>query len=490
MKMYCYKIEDKQVSAFSYDNFIKLYKDINVGKLKWNKIKEKLESKPKKYKTAKYINHNHNNIIYVFGFGLTRELLEEMVEIDSNSKDIKFYILHKNKKVAEIVIHNNEKAEENGKVLDYNELPPVFKLGTDKSKVVIDKILINYWLKNRSMRLDRIHYDRLIKMLKVGENRFDEVNEISLVIRTYALSLNDCYWIKQKDNDIEWGDINFFENDFDIAINKLYLDTLNEHQIYKFVGTPNNTTAGQLRKVWEINDKKERILYKKTDGVLTDVINEKIVSDYLSICGIEHVNYWLEDKYNGLCCVCKNECDINNEFICFNDIVSLKYNEKQSKKENLDKYMQIIFKDKKIGLEAKKQFENMILIDILFSNTDRHWGNFGIIRDSKTLEIRKMMPIFDNGFSMCGAELDRYMDEFNTEELMRIGKIDDRKLFKTFDYLEDKLFDKSIIDNLDKVIPIMEREYKKYNINEKRIKVIKEFLQENINKIKEWYNKC
>ena len=169
--------------------------------------------------------------------------------------------------------------------------------------------------------------------------------------------------------------------------------------------------------------------------------------------------------------------------------MSLKYNEKQSKKENLDRYMQIIFKDKKIGLEAKKQFENMILIDILFSNTDRHWGNFGIIRDSKTLETKKMMPIFDNGFSMCGAELDRYMDEFNTEELMRIGKIDDRKLFKTFDYLEDKKFDKSIIDNLDKAIPIMEREYKKYNINEKRIKVIKEFLQENINKIKEWYNK-
>lgn len=40
------------------------------------------------------------------------------------------------------------------------------------------------------------------------------------------------------------------------------------------------------------------------------------------------------------------------------------------------------------------------MTDFLLSNSDRHLNNFGIIRDSRTLQWLCMAPIFDSGNSM------------------------------------------------------------------------------------------
>jgi hypothetical protein len=50
---------------------------------------------------------------------------------------------------------------------------------------------------------------------------------------------------------------------------------------------------------------------------------------------------------------------------------------------------------------AKEKIDEMIAIDFIIGNTDRHIGNFGIIRDVNTLKWLKIAPIFDNGNSFC-----------------------------------------------------------------------------------------
>ena len=44
--------------------------------------------------------------------------------------------------------------------------------------------------------------------------------------------------------------------------------------------------------------------------------------------------------------------------------------------------------------------EYQILSDFVLTNTDRHFYNFGVLRDSHTLEFIGMAPIFDSGNSM------------------------------------------------------------------------------------------
>ena len=54
----------------------------------------------------------------------------------------------------------------------------------------------------------------------------------------------------------------------------------------------------------------------------------------------------------------------------------------------------------------------MIVCDFIIANKDRHFNNFGVIRDVNTLEFIGVAPIFDNGCSLWYDENDMYVGEF------------------------------------------------------------------------------
>ena len=55
---------------------------------------------------------------------------------------------------------------------------------------------------------------------------------------------------------------------------------------------------------------------------------------------------------------------------------------------------------------------NYPLNDFIIANKDRHFNNFGVIRDVNTLEFIGVAPIFDNGCSLWYDENDVYVGEF------------------------------------------------------------------------------
>jgi len=55
----------------------------------------------------------------------------------------------------------------------------------------------------------------------------------------------------------------------------------------------------------------------------------------------------------------------------------------------------------KIGLGKEKvKMDQMIFIDYIIGNTDRHLDNFGVIRNAQNLNCIKITPIFDFGNSL------------------------------------------------------------------------------------------
>lgn len=57
------------------------------------------------------------------------------------------------------------------------------------------------------------------------------------------------------------------------------------------------------------------------------------------------------------------------------------------------------FKD--IGcMDVEGCLDRMIALDFIIADEDRHFGNFGILRDLVTLKVKGFVPIFD-----CGASL-------------------------------------------------------------------------------------
>jgi hypothetical protein len=50
--------------------------------------------------------------------------------------------------------------------------------------------------------------------------------------------------------------------------------------------------------------------------------------------------------------------------------------------------------------DARQGVDQMLTLDFLIVNTDRHYGNFGIVRDAETLQALSLAPVFDSGTSL------------------------------------------------------------------------------------------
>ena len=88
----------------------------------------------------------------------------------------------------------------------------------------------------------------------------------SALVNNLALSLSDCYWIKPRDEDISWRDVNLFTNAFvdtfgELTINRDYV--LDLRKVTRFNCA---TSQGELQKKWCIAADGRRYLIKGNYG--------------------------------------------------------------------------------------------------------------------------------------------------------------------------------------------------------------------------------
>lgn len=71
------------------------------------------------------------------------------------------------------------------------------------------------------------------------------------------------------------------------------------------------------------------------------------------------------------------------------------------KPNNLSEYEYYIQCAEKLGVvNIRKEVEKMIVLDFIIANEDRHFNNFGLVRNAVTLEWIGAAPIFDCGTSL------------------------------------------------------------------------------------------
>lgn len=54
----------------------------------------------------------------------------------------------------------------------------------------------------------------------------------------------------------------------------------------------------------------------------------------------------------------------------------------------------------KLGAEYVDALNDMLVLDAVICNTDRHYGNFGLLIDNHTNQITAPAPLFDYGNSL------------------------------------------------------------------------------------------
>jgi hypothetical protein len=252
-----------------------------------------------------------------------------------------------------------------------------------------------HWLKQRVIPKNRAFVDEIVKALGL---HFNDTKGIIDVCK--GLSLNDSYWVVPENFTGTFSQYNLYQNKFSEMMALVAL-TGTEENCRSFTISPELTTGGMLPKAWRSLEGDGIYLYKGGTFGASNAGREPYCEYYASqIAQTMHLNavqYELENWHGITASKCALFTDINTAYIpawrivCSGGIAAC-----------LDYY-------EKLGPDFAEHLRSMLVFDALIYNEDRHFGNFGLLRDNRSGRIIAPAPVFDNGLSLfCFAGKDDY----------------------------------------------------------------------------------
>jgi hypothetical protein len=291
--------------------------------------------------------------------------------------------MHREKPVMEMELDNaTGTISKLGDVHDAAHLP----VGTRVIKGIIDRSYFNQWWQGRAIPAQRSGLRDALEALQTP-------TPLLLLTKCFGLSLSDQYWVRSNDAPVEWEKINFFDNSFSSDVGDALFGAPIKGKINLM--SPNNASDGWLKKKWVISDDK-RILIKGGSGRLQEPINEAIASSVCERLGIPHVPYTVAYDGNKPLSLCEDFVTRDTDLVS-----AFHINETMKRSNNMSNYQHFIKCCEALGIPgAVESIDKMLVLDFLIRNEDRHFNNFGAIRNAQTLEWVGISPIFDNGTSL------------------------------------------------------------------------------------------
>ena len=215
-----------------------------------------------------------------------------------------------------------------------------------------------------------------------------------------GLSLNDCFWVDREDEPTTFEKVNLYDNRFSRILAAVAFTGYGSSVRTPLLSSPEFSTNGMLPKCWRSMRGKIYLYKGGTSGFSNtgyEPYSELYAYQIARAMGIHAIPYTLtKDLKKTLCSRC--ELFTSKEYA----------------------YMPVGQLVKKGGMPAVKTYydslgetfvdalEDMIVFDAVICNTDRHYGNFGVLINNQTNQIEKPAPLFDHGnslFSLGGSDI-------------------------------------------------------------------------------------
>lgn len=209
---------------------------------------------------------------------------------------------------------------------------------------------------------------------------------------THALSLNDTFWVREAGSALTWREVSLYTNPFSEIISAAAFDGIISETDLSAT-SPEFGTDGQYAKCWKREDS-GIFLYKSGSAYYEiEPLSEYLAAQLSARLCPGAVRYDL-DFYRGKLV---SKCPLfTDETTGLAKAGAVFRGEERTIPELLAYF------DSIGGGDA---FRRMCVLDAVILNTDRHYGNFGVLFDTETLEIRGMAPVFDHNRSLL-PELD------------------------------------------------------------------------------------
>ncbi|MCD8361770.1 MAG: XRE family transcriptional regulator [Lachnospiraceae bacterium] len=242
------------------------------------------------------------------------------------------------------------------------------------------------WLERRVIPKNRTFVDEILKTLGLSHNDTKGIIDVCK-----GLSLNDSYWIVPDGFEGTFSQYNLYENRFSEMLALVaYTGAGQSRQV--FTTSPELTTNGMLPKAWRFLEGDGIYLYKGGTSGASNTGREPYCEYYASQVAeamkLNAVHYDIENWKGITASKCALFTSVDVSFIPVGRIVRT-----GGIQACLDYY-------DRLGSDFAEQIRSMLVFDALIYNEDRHFGNFGVLRDNHTGRIIAPAPIFDNGLSL------------------------------------------------------------------------------------------
>lgn len=296
-----------------------------------------------------------------------------------------YTLMHKDIPVLEIALDDGgTKITRVGELYRGEDLPVGVPITWDKA----DRAAFNAWWTDRFIPSAR---SGLVDAL--SQLGFPDPQQV--ISRNWGLSLSDHYWEKPAGSNLPWDEVNFFENGFSPDVGDALLGKLNKTSGID-LRSPDWACDGNLRKRWAILDGKRCLVKAGSGPFQQQPFNEVIASKMADRLGIPHIPYTLLWDDGISYSVCEDFVTPDTELI-----PAWRVMQTQKKENQTSVYQHYRNCCEALGVHnVAHALNQMIVLDYLIANEDRHLNNFGLLRNPDTLEWLGPAPIYDSGSSL------------------------------------------------------------------------------------------
>lgn len=231
------------------------------------------------------------------------------------------------------------------------------------------------------------------------------VSDDLFIEQTHCVSLHDTFWLKKANSKLTWDDVSPYKAD------RYYSQLIAEYALdgydrgFKSVAITENTyyspvlgTRGSFPHSW--TNSKGKIEFIKGSSKYTlgcmnsgnEPYSEYYASKVGKYLGFNCVEYRLAERLrldgnNELVTICKAFTNEEIGSISAHDL-------------DINTYNEVIKLCKRLSEEAFNTCLDMLFLDCLLVNTDRHFNNIEFLTDNATQKVLGLAPIFDNNMAL------------------------------------------------------------------------------------------
>lgn len=320
---------------------------------------------------------------------------------------------------------------------------------------------LSRWIRHRTIPKNRAYVHALLAKCGLNLNR-----PMSIIAVCKGLSLNDSYWIVEEGFEGSFDKYNLYENRFSQILGLVAFTGYGSSNRTSLESSPEFTTNGMLPKCWRrVNGKV--LLYKGGTSGTSNTGNEPYSEYYAAqvaqAMGIDAIGYGLSKWKGVLCSTCELFTSKDYAYMPIGHIVT-----EGGFVAVFDYYQQL-------GEAFVQAFRDMLVFDAVVCNTDRHFGNFGLMIDNATNTIARPAPLFDHGNSLFNFAGKEYLQ--NAELLQQY--VDTLAPCTYGDFIETagKYMNGKNHDQLRRLLTFHFKRHSRYNLSSDSLRLIEEQVQ-------------